>query len=341
MFEKQKNIFKFCLLFLLICDYATAQYYFDSTYIKKYYNNAVLSLYQNYSNHSLYLSQKFIPDTNINTKLNPIAESLTDVGVSYSNEKNSFSFNLFSVPYQPSKRKPQPKAINFLFGIISDNKFIELGVNWFTGYYENNSKNFIPGFNNSSPFYSYNKLKTTNVFYNSVNFSNKRKFSYGAVYRGNALQKKSAAAFINHLTFNYNRLASDSAIIPFYIRNSYDKFGQMNKSHNVDVVFGGGVSGTLVIKNVFFTNITLMLGPGLQYQNYSFANSSISKNSVNVLIQSDIRYSIGFNFKHLYLISSSIITLKSYSMSKMDISSGHLKNQFTLGLRFKRKEKIF
>jgi hypothetical protein len=317
------------------------QYYFDSTYIKKYYNTAVWSLYQYYSNHSLYISQKFRKDTGISTKLNPVAESLTDVGFIYSNEKSFLAFNLYSVPNQPSKRKPQPKAINFIIGINEDNKLTELGANWFTGYYEKNSANFVPNFNDSTPFYSYNNLKTTNIFFNSINFSNKRKFSYGAVNRGTALQKKSAAAFVNYATINYNRLKSDSAFIPSYARESYDKYGQMNKLQNVYIVVGAGVSGTLVIKKVFFTNLTLMVGPGLQYQNYSFTNSSKSKNAINILFQSDIRYSIGFNFKHFYLISSSIITLKSYNMTRMGLTSGHLMNQFTLGLRLNRKGKIF
>ena len=317
------------------------QYYFDSTYIKKYYNTAVWSLYQYYSDHSLYISQKFRKDTGISTKLNPVAESLTDVGFIYSNEKSFLAFNLYSVPNQPSKRKPQPKAINFIIGINDNNKLSELGVNWFTGYYEKNSANFVPNFNDSTPYYSYDKLKTTNVFYNYINFTNKRKFSYGAAYRGSALQKKSAAAFVNYATINYNRLKSDSAFIPSYVRESYDKYGQMNKLQNVYIVVGAGVSGTLVIKKVFFTNLTLMVGPGLQYQNYSFTNSSKSKNAINILFQSDIRYSIGFNFKHFYLISSSIITLKSYNMTRMGLTSGHLMNQFTLGLRLNRIGKIF
>jgi hypothetical protein len=73
---------------------ASAQFYFDSTYIQKYYNNAVWSIYQNYSNHSLQISQPNSKDTTQNTKLTPFAESLTDVGIIYSDEKKFFSFNL-------------------------------------------------------------------------------------------------------------------------------------------------------------------------------------------------------------------------------------------------------
>lgn len=115
----------------------------------------------------------------------------------------------------------------------------------------------------------------------------------------------------------------------------------MNRLNNAYLSGGVGYSVTLVIKKVFFTNLTLMGGPGLQYQNYSFVNSNKSKNAINILLQGDLRYSIGFNFKHFYIISSSLISFKSYNMSKMSITSSHLMNQFTLGLRLNRKGRIF
>jgi hypothetical protein len=328
-------------IFLFSLNIVSAQYYFDSTYIKKYYNNALWSLYQNYNNHSLYISQKFQRDSTTNTALNPIAESLTNVGFSYSDEKRFIAINLYSVPYQPSKRKPQPRAINFVIGINADNKVSELGLNWFTGYYEKNSANFLNNFNDSTAYYNYDKLKTINVYYNFINFTNKRKFSYAAAYKGSALQKKSSSSFVYYLSANYNGMNSDNAFIPNQIRNSYDKFGQMNRLSNAYILAGIGYSGTLVIRKAFFSNLTIMGGPGLQYQNYALVNERKTRNSINLLLQGDIRYSIGLNFKHFYLISSTFISLKSYNMSKMAISSGHLMNQFTIGLRLNRKGRIF
>jgi hypothetical protein len=341
--ELRKLILKSLVLTTLVFNFnaASAQYYFDSTYIKKFYNNAVWSLYQNYNNHSLYISQNFDKENTVNTALNPIAESLTDIGFIYSNEKRFFAFNLFSIPNRPSTRKPQPKALNFIIGINNDNKLSEIGLNWFTGYYENNSVNFVPNFNDSTPYYSYGNLKTLNIFYNYINFTNKRKFSYGAAYRGSALQKKSATSFAYYVSANYNGINSDSSFIPSYVRNSYDKFGQMNRLNNAYLLAGGGYSATLVIGKVFFTNLTLLAGPGLQYQNYSLINEGKSKTAFNLLLQGDIRYSVGLNFKYLYIISSNIISLKYYNMSKMSITSGHLMNQFTIGLRLNRKGRIF
>jgi hypothetical protein len=161
----------FFTIFLFNFNAASAQYYFDSTYIKKYYNNAVWSLYQNYNNHSLYISQSFNKDTTVNSLLNPIAESLTDVGFIYSNEKRFFVINLYSVPNQPSKRKPQPKAINFIIGINDNNKLsVMLPESWtmslvkeiqlnLLNHDKKNAKKIQPGVQGQGGFRSCKKSK--------------------------------------------------------------------------------------------------------------------------------------------------------------------------------------
>lgn len=320
---------------------ASAQFYFDSTYVHKYYNNAVWSLYQNYSNHSLHISQTFNKDTSQKTELSPIAESLTDVGIIYSDEKKFFLFNLYSVPNQPSLRKPQPRAVNFIIGTTEDNIVSELGFNWFTGYYDKNSSEFVTNFNDSTPYYHYNGLKNTNVFYNYMNFTNKRKFSYGAAYKGSALQKKSATSFVNYANVNFNRLNSDGSFIPNEVSLLYDKFSKLQRATNTSLAFGIGYSATLVIKKVFFTNLTLMGGPALQFHNYAYDKEGDHFKSTNVSLQSDARFSIGLNFDNLYIISSSLLSLKSYRTDQLMIKSDHLMNQFTIGLRLRKRGKIF
>lgn len=334
---------KLIILFILIWQYGQthAQFYFDSTYIHKYYNNAIWSLYQNYSNHSLQISQTFNNNSAQNSQLSPHAEGLNDVGIIYSNEKKFFLFNLYSIPKEPSTRKPDPKAVNFIIGTNEENIVSELGVNWFTGYYEKNSANFIPNFNDSAPYYRYEGLKNTNIFYNYLNFSNKRKFSYGAVYKGNALQKKSATSFVNYANVTFNRLNSDGSFIPNEVSLLYDKFSNLQRATNTSLAIGIGYSATLVIKKVFFTNLTLMGGPALQFHNYVIDNADDHFKSFNLSLQSDARFSIGLNFDNLYIISSSLLSLKSYKTEQLMIKSDHLMNQFTIGLRLRRRGRIF
>lgn len=318
-----------------------AQYYFDSTYIKKYYNQSVWSLYQNYNNHSLFISQRYTPDTASESRLQAMAESLANVGFSYADEKRVIAFNLYSVPYQPSERKPPSRAINIVLSQISGPSVVEMGANWFSGYFEQNSENVLPGFSDSTAFYRYEGSHTLNTFLNFMHFSNHRKFSYGAAYRGNSLQKKSASSFVSYTAFNHNNLRADSVFIPPAVRNRYDRFAQLNKLSNTYFSMGIGYSGTLVIAKVFFANLTLMAGPGLQYQRLGFADAESDSGNLNLLLHGDLRTSIGFNFPHFYILSASVISFRSYNMDRMSLTSGHLLNQFTIGLRLNRRGKIF
>jgi hypothetical protein len=90
-----------------------------------------------------------------------------------------------------------------------------------------------------------------------------------------------------------------------------------------------------------FTNLTLVGGPALQFHNYSLVNEKNNYKSASLAFQSDIRFSIGVNFEKLYIVSTSLVSLRSYKTSDIIIESGHLMNQFTLGLRLKRKGRIF
>jgi hypothetical protein len=186
------NIKNLKILILIFASFAIssnimAQQNYDSLYIQKYYNKSVLALYENYSNHSIFISQSFRKDSLNNTSLQAIAESKIDIGISYSNEKYFFAVNLLGLLNKEPDRKPIPKAINFVIGITDGDKLFELGANWYTGYYESNSKNIIANFDNTIPYYSYEKLNTLNFFLNKITFTNKKNFSYAAAYKGTEL----------------------------------------------------------------------------------------------------------------------------------------------------------
>ena len=84
-----------------------------------------------------------------------------------------------------------------------------------------------------------------------------------------------------------------------------------------------------------------MSGPGIQYQNHSFINNEGNKSKINVLLHSDIRCSIGLNLKRFYLVSNTTIALNTYSVSRLNITSGHLMSTLTIGYRYNRKGRIF
>lgn len=337
-----KLIMKKVFFLFFIPTIVQGQFLYDTLYYQKFYNKTLWSLYINSVSNSFGLSQKFQQDTLIKTNLNITAESFQEYGISYSNHKQFIMINLFTAPGTDAKRKPTPRYSNGMYSYSDRNYLIDLGYNWFTNYYEKNTSNFYKNFNDSTPFYDYGKLRSLNTFINYTHFTNYKKFSYRAAYTGTARQKKSAASFLYFFNTNYNRLESDSAIIPFQIRKNYNQFGELNRLYNIRLAAGAGGSGTLVLFKSFFINGTLLVGPGLQFQQYSFKATSGFKNRVNTMYLADLRFAIGINLNRFVLSNVTLINYQAYSISKLSYTNTILSNRFSIGYRFNtRSRKIF
>lgn len=262
------------------------------------------------------------------------AESFKEVGISWANDKIYGAVNLMTLPADASKRKPKTKYANAIASFSDRGYLVEAGYNWFSGYYEKNSQNFVRPFNESMPYYDYGKLRTLNILLNYVRFNNYKKFSYNAAYRGNARQKKSAGSALYYLSLNYNRAESDTAIIPFQVRKSYDRIGSMNKLFNFYVNGGVGASGTLVIMKTLYFNATGMVGPGLQFQQYSLVNEHGLRNRINLMLYGDVRFAVGLNLKRFVISSITIVNFKYYNLQKVNITNNYLCSSFNIGYRF-------
>ena len=312
----------------------------DTNYVKKFNNKFVLGVYQNYNNHSFFISQDFQKDSLYNTNLHAMAESLINTGILFSNGKLYLALNLFGFLSNAPSRKPEPRSLNFAFGLRNNGNLTEFGLNWFRGYYENNSSNFIPNFDKDSSFYSYNGLRSLQLFANHIHIYNKSRFSMNAAYKGGDIQKKSAYSFLHFFHVNYNNLISPDAIIPQAFRGSYERFGEMDKLNNFYLGAGIGGSGTWLITKDFFSNLTLMMGPGLQFQNYSITTDKVIRSRVNIMLHTDLRFSLGLNLGRFYIVSGNYFKVKTYNMREMKINSLHIMSNLTLGCRFGTKKTV-
>ncbi len=329
----------YIFIFLLCFKFSSSQHLYDTTKYIKFYGKTLWSLYFNSSNSSIAVTQDYNKDTSINTSLNLTAESFQEIGISYVNRKVQALINLVNIPSTSSNRKPNSTYSNCLISFSDKNYLHETGYNWFNSYYDKNSKNFIKNFNDSTPFYNYNRLRTLNVFYRYVNFNNYKKFSYSAAYRGTAQQRKSAFTTLYYLGANYNRMESDTAIIPFYVRKSYDRLGDLNKFFSYNVSGGIGVSATVVMLKCFFINATGMMGPAIQLRQYSIYNKNGFNNKVNFFLTADLRFAIGVNLKRIMISNTTFINMKDYGIDKVNFRSTFVSNSFSLGYRFNTRNK--
>ncbi len=330
------------ILLFVITSSVKAQFLFDTLYYKKIYDKTLWSIYVNSVGTNFQLKQTFISDTTLKTPLNISAESLQEFGISYANHKQFVMINLFMALASDANKKPKPRYSNAIYSYADRQFLIDVGYNWFNSYYEKNSSNFIKNFNETTPYYDYKKLRSLNAFINYTSFFNYKKFSYRAAYHGTARQTKSAASLLYFINADYNRLESDSAIIPFYVRNSYDKFGQLNRLFNYRLATGIGASGTLVLLKSFYINATGMVAPALQMQQYSLKPTSGFTNKLSVLYIADLRFAIGLNLKQFVISNITLINYQAYKISKVNLSNTLISNRFSIGYRFKTKSrKVF
>jgi hypothetical protein len=315
-----------------------AQFLYDTLKYVKFYDKPLWSLYQNFYSNSFLISQNYVKDSLANTTLNINAESVKEVGISYAKNQYFVAINLFGILNEQSGRKPKPRYANGV-GSFSDRDYlVECGFNWFTGYFDKNSKNINPKFNDSLPYYDYGKLRSLNTFFNYVHFNNYKNFSYNAAYKGLARQKRSALSGLYFANVNYNRMESDSAIVPYSIRGTYREQGQTNKLFNTYFAFGIGASGTLVLFKSFFVNLTLMGGPGFQAQHYSLKTKSGFTNGLGVLFYGDTRFAFGVNLKRFIIYSASTVQFKYYTVKKLNFTNTFFSNTFSVGYRFNQRK---
>lgn len=330
------------IVFLFIFKLSDAQFLFDTLYYEKYYNKTLWSLYINSVSNSFGVKQSFNADTTLKTNLELTAESFQEYGISFSNHKQFIMINLFTAPSLDAERKPTPRYSNAMYSYSDKAFLIDLGYNWFTNYFEKNTGNFIRNFNDSMPYYDYGKLRSLNTYLMYTHFTNYKKFSYRAAYAGTSRQKKSAASFLYFLNLNYNRLESDSAIIPFYIRRNYNQFGELNRLFNFRITAGTGASGTLVVLKSFFANCTAMIGPALHIQQYSLKTNSGFTSRFTASVFTDLRFAVGFNLKRFVLSNVTLINYHAYNLNKINIANTLISNRFSIGYRFNTKSrKVF
>lgn len=328
---------KIILLVALLVSRLPAQFLYDTLKYVKFYDKPIWSLYQNYYANSFGITQNYAKDSITNTALNINAESFKEIGIAYAKNQYYFTINLFGILNEAANRKPRPKYANGTASFSDRDYLWEGGFNWFSGYYDKNSSNLIRNFNDSVPFYNYGKLRSLNTFINYVHFTNPKSFSYNAAYKGTARQKRSAGSLAFFTTVNYNRLESDSAIIPYTVRNAYREQGQMSKLFNTHLVGGIGYSGTLVLFKSLFINATLMVGPGLQLQQYALKTQAGFKNRAGLLFYGDGRFAFGLNLKRLVIYSTTHIQFRYYTIKQLQVNQTFLSNTFSIGYRFNQR----
>ena len=325
-----------CLLGTFVC---RSQRLYDTLYYTKCYDKTLWSLFQNTFSHALTLNQRYTKDSIVSSALSMQAESFVEFGISYANSKQFVAINLFTTPNVQSTRKPKPNYVNVYVSDSDRDHLYEVGFNWNRSYYDGNSANFVADFSGSKPYHYYQRFRTLNTYFNYIHFTNYKRFSYNAAYRGTARQKKSASTAMFSGGIHYTRAESDTAFIPYQVRGSYGDYSQLCKLFQLHISGGVGASGTLVLFRSLFVNAFAMVGPVVQIKQYDLFNTSGLNTRVGVNFFADGRCAIGLNLKNFMISNVTLINYRGTSLGRLDIGSTYISNSFSVGYRFKTRSR--
>ena len=172
-----------------------------------------------------------LPSASDSSAINYIGNSNHVSGISLDYDIIGFAFGYRSVP---SGNKRTGNTDYFDLGLNINTRGLRFENSWkrYTGFYDNNTKNYTTPFNDTIPYVQFPTMNIRVVKSKLIYSFNKRKFALGAAYANAKRQLKGAGSWIIVGNFYSLNMYSDSSIIPLPLRKYYgtlwDGFDKMN-----------------------------------------------------------------------------------------------------------------
>lgn len=289
---RKKTIFLFLLI--LIVSLVNAEQV-DTAYVKKFKNLFSVKLFlQNNGfqyaitpeNNSLFNETELqnahvLFTTNIQPTIG-IAVNIRGIGFSY-------VFNSIDDYFDISNNRIKSDYKKFLFSTYGNGTALEIGYISYSKFYFNYKKN------NSLVEDNSNDMKARQFFLSSVFIKNRKRFSYSAAFNQSQFQKKSAGSFLLGIGFKYNRIMSDD-LIPDDV-NPYFFAPNVKSNKNLLLVLQPGYAYNIVKSGFYFSN-ALLVGSGLQKQEYRTSSGKWSELAIPFVIKG--KSGLGYNGKTFF-----------------------------------------
>ncbi len=239
-----------------------------------------------------------------------------------------FSFKI------PSYLNDKGNTESFGIYLNTQTHILNWGIDFFLvknkGYYLANPELNIPNWTDRQDFPFRSDLKTLNIgLFTHLFFSDK--FSLKAALQQSEKQLRSAGGFGVQMGFSYNRIKSDSGIIPISQLSYYPEISDMNKGSFTSLAFRPGYAYTYVYKNFYATSIA-HLGISFQLQSYS----SNAKKNINFVLAPSFKFQQVFG----YNVDDTFVKLSfNYMSSRFNIKHASFRTNFMAislggGIRF-------
>lgn len=279
----------------------------DSSYIERFSNDLIISLYTSQKTHSLDLQDasnayrlQYLPNGKVNM----------GVGVSY----RGFGVSLATrVPFfqENEYRKGETKRFGIQTYVYTDKLSIDLLTSFSKGYYLNRSFQHF-GALYSEKEYQRPDIASANIGVSANYIFNHRKFSYKAAFTNTEKQRKSAGSMLAGAgIFSYFTRA-DSAFVPRGIdENDFLKSRDVKETGIIALNLNGGYAYSLVFLKNGIVTVSYLIGSGIQ-ENKVDKTILPGVSKWNLSLNQTGRFGIGYRLNKFYLraalISSSQFT---------------------------------
>ena len=311
----------------------------DTNYYKKYNNRLIITFYSTQRYYEVGFNQKYFSDSLANTSSNfkSIAPETYGFGLAY--DKISASYDYRTVmPDDNTLIKTGYNKVNSLALNLGGNHWM-LENSWrrFRGFYDDNTIKNFAGYDSTQPYFQNPSMQSSTIRSKFLIFSNYKRFAYKSAYGNMYRQMKSAATLLLAGNLYFQKLSSDTAFIPFYLRAYYGDIAHINRVNTTGLSTCAGFAFNLVIFKRFFFNFTIAAGPDFQWRKSSNFEGSSNK-AMYITFSADTRFAFGFNNRNVFITIYSANDINELKSDYWAIRSKYFSGGVNIGYRFKLKE---
>lgn len=203
---------------------------------------------------------------------------------------------------------------------------VDANFQYFKGYYIANSREIrLPVISNHYGYELRPDLRSFTLGLSTYYVFNWKKFSIRSAFVQTEIQRKSAGSFILGTSMSIYAFNADSAILPLNYRvpgndESYKRGTFLSTS------LSPGYSYTLIIKESWYFNMTMLAGAGLLYRKIGLDNGTTSKD-YRIAIRLQPRAAFGYNSDHYFFGLSAVSDAYNLPLNaaRMQYSFGNLR----------------
>lgn len=244
-----------------------------------------------------------------------------------------------AIAYEPKavqeERYGATNHLNLMLSTYGKRIGVDLYYLKYKGYYISNPQNtpeLAPNYRNSFPIYP--DLSTLNLGFNVCYIFNHRKYSYRSTFLHNDIQRKSAGSVILTASYSYYRIHSDTGVVPQELFTYFPEDSRITNGSFHSMSIMPGYSYTLVGLQRLFVTFAPSVGPMLQFQTYSVANSPVEQTRTDVVPRAMLKAGFGFNSRKFFIGYSGIIDSYIVRLTRdQDLNYFINNSQVYLGIR--------